>query len=569
MEITVKSEGKNSFSMTGETVETLKFARSSKTNPSNLGRDEHRTITLTGKIRSNAGDVPRDETISVSKWAMMSAAQLESYQKITASVMAAGQTITEYEFDNSFVLSYTEKFTDQSGVGTFSLVAREMKHSLPDVQFLASNSGTTVAVAAWPAFPDNSVAVFSTVSRTGQRSEDFSSVITFTGNDTVWTVINGSGATQSFEQMLNLGYRWEKVEPISRPRKVFPSIRGDVTIGSQMFYTRHLADVEIRGLNQRPTASNSGDQGNLPSVLPNHLAYLVDGACFVIEPEKFFADLGINEQDIFLGATRYVVPIGSNRIGVARARESGFMLKNVHVREVHNMLGDELGFDLRWDLQLLTAVITFRVIPPLLTGLFTPRLIKSPIGTARAGSFGLLGQPKKIIIHHTVGVEIPSRIPYHFVVDFNGTIHLGVDTTYRSGGTGQSENNDYSIQIAVLGNWDNRASGSVLPTNGSDGNMDDYQREALINLIADCLISFPSIPLTNRFNLPIEYMSHFANASRQNLNANYRRHREHGIKGHEDTLGSATRCPGVRLYNWCRDSFVSTAISRAGGYQPR
>jgi len=71
------------------------------------------------------------------------------------------------------------------------------------------------------------------------------------------------------------------------------------------------------------------------------------------------------------------------------------------------------------------------------------------------------------------------------------------------------------------------------------------------------------------------YITHIGNESyidddgnmkftdRQSLAENYRRHRELGIQGHEDALGEATVCPGVRFYRWCRDSIVNEAISRA------
>ena len=199
------------------------------------------------------------------------------------------------------------------------------------------------------------------------------------------------------------------------------------------------------------------------------------------------------------------------------------------------------------------------------TGIFTPRLTKQVEGSVRTGSFGALDEPRKIIIHHTVGNHVQVNIPYHFVIAFDGIVYLGVDTADISGGTGDRDNNRDSIQIAVLGNWDDRRS-AISPTNLNEDAMGIEQREALIDLIADCLTSFPSISRTNQFNLPLEHMNRFAMGSRQDaaFNSAYRRHRNPGIKGHEDALNSASRCPGVRLYNWCRDSFVADAIRRAG-----
>jgi len=359
MDITVKAEGANAFNVAGETVETLRFSRTTNIDPFDLWHDELRTISVTGKISADLGADPKDETINAIKWALVPATHPGAYQKISASVVAAGQAAGQYEFNKGFVLSYSERFTDQSGAGTFSLAVRELNPVPPSVK-VASASNVAMVAAAGPAFPDNSEAVFSTVSRTGQRSEDFRSKMTFTGDSTIWTVNDSDGTTLSYELMLNMGYRWEKVEPITRPRRLFPSVRGDVTIGSEMYYTRHLAGVEIRGTDQRMYSYNPGVRGVLPLAYPLYSAYLVGGSSYVIDPVSFFEGLGIRREDVRREAGRYVVPVGGRSIGVARVREAGFILENVLVRDVHSGLGAALGFDLAWEQQRRTAVVTLR-----------------------------------------------------------------------------------------------------------------------------------------------------------------------------------------------------------------
>ena len=65
--------------------------------------------------------------------------------------------------------------------------------------------------------------------------------------------------------------------------------------------------------------------------------------------------------------------------------------------------------------------------------------------------FGRLNPARRIIIHHTAGGSVPSNNPYHFAIATDGTIHFGVDTRDRSGGT--RFNNEDSIQIGVVGDF--------------------------------------------------------------------------------------------------------------------
>jgi len=178
---------------------------------------------------------------------------------------------------------------------------------------------------------------------------------------------------------------------------------------------------------------------------------------------------------------------------------------------------------------------------------FVPRLT-SPVGTPRVTTHGYLGSPRRIIIHHTTSNTVPpvSNNPYHFIVATNGTIHFGVNTTHRSGAT--SHNMDGSIMIAAAGNWHNPSS-----------SMSTAQSTALTRIIADCLISFPSIIRTNRFDLPQQYIS----AIGHTRPARFPRHTGQGIKGHDDGFNEATLCPGDHLYALCRDRLVPQAITLA------
>jgi len=118
---------------------------------------------------------------------------------------------------------------------------------------------------------------------------------------------------------------------------------------------------------------------------------LVGGSSYVTDPVSFFEGLGIRREDVRREAGSYVVPVGGRRIGVARVREAGFILENVLVRDVHSGLGAVLGFDLAWEQQRRTAVVTLRgEAPP-----SAPSLVPTPAPTP-APSPAFLTESQKV-----------------------------------------------------------------------------------------------------------------------------------------------------------------------------
>jgi hypothetical protein len=134
MAYTLKAEGANAFGLTEETVEALKFENTSPDDSNARARDTYQTITASGRIRSAADGDLKDSTITAAKWALVPAALPTAYQKITATAVAAGQTTRKYEFSQGFVVNYAEKFTDQAGVGTFTIKIRQKKDQLDQVK---------------------------------------------------------------------------------------------------------------------------------------------------------------------------------------------------------------------------------------------------------------------------------------------------------------------------------------------------------------------------------------------------------------------------------------------------
>jgi hypothetical protein len=134
MAYTMKAEGTNSFSLSDETIATLKYENSSSNDSNARARDTFQTLSATGRIRSAADGDLKDSTIAAAKWSLVPAVLPSAYQKITAVALAAGQTTRKYEFSQGFVMSYSEKFSDKSGVGNFAIKIRQKKDQLDQVK---------------------------------------------------------------------------------------------------------------------------------------------------------------------------------------------------------------------------------------------------------------------------------------------------------------------------------------------------------------------------------------------------------------------------------------------------
>ena len=420
------------------------------------------------------------------------------------------------------------------------------------------------------------------------------------GDDYRGFIIDECGETgiSSLLDMYEHGYRFADEELVLGERTRLERFLGTgLRFHRRKYYHRYLANVQVWSrtiTSNRDPATGFAIWTHGDDHYDDWYAYRDGDQIISRHPLELFEALGAinveSHEDTFY-LEKYDISINKVKI-------DGFTLPHVYVSEVGEklkfefyrrwvvlrepMIGNLHNIDFSKNLHDRWAIFDLvhpegvdplqPSIPasPIGTGVFTPNLT-SPVGETTLHTNTALqirmDFPQRIIIHHTVGSSMPSQRPYHFVVDLNGIVHYGRDTAYQGNGTWN--NNFRSIHIAVLGNWDDRAcrDTNIEPTNGATGLMGATQREALINIIADVLASFPTIPLINQFTLPAAHMVRFAQGDRNNpslVPESYHRHQNFGIKGHDDGTGEASRCPGVRLYNWLRDEWVSEAISRSG-----
>lgn len=130
----VKAEGSNSFDLTQETVETVKFVTNIPLDSNARAKDTGATFVITGKIRTAADGDLVDSTLKAAKWSLVPAESADAYQKVTVTTIAAGQIVREIIYPNAFVIDYAEHFDDETGLGTFTLTLRQKKDKLDQIQ---------------------------------------------------------------------------------------------------------------------------------------------------------------------------------------------------------------------------------------------------------------------------------------------------------------------------------------------------------------------------------------------------------------------------------------------------
>ncbi|TYQ14663.1 UNVERIFIED_CONTAM: DNA/RNA non-specific endonuclease [Acetivibrio alkalicellulosi] len=79
-----------------------------------------KSMTITGKIDTE------EETISLYKWALISANEPSCYKRVTIEQTQANQLIRKVTFDKAFVVDYSESYRKDEGIGVFTIYIRQM-----------------------------------------------------------------------------------------------------------------------------------------------------------------------------------------------------------------------------------------------------------------------------------------------------------------------------------------------------------------------------------------------------------------------------------------------------------
>ncbi len=90
-------------------------------------------IKAWGKIIPSIGSAEGEPSIGLHKWSVVPAERSDSYRDVSMDIISAGVVVRKLNFPNSFIVEYSEDFSDTSGNGTFYLHVRQKKDKIAAV----------------------------------------------------------------------------------------------------------------------------------------------------------------------------------------------------------------------------------------------------------------------------------------------------------------------------------------------------------------------------------------------------------------------------------------------------
>lgn len=99
------------------------------------------TLVVKGKILAAVGGEAADDTSKIARWALVPAESADCYRKVKIDVVSASQIVRQINLPNAFVIGYEEDFSDETGVGVFTLKLKQKKDKMADLKFEGGFSG--------------------------------------------------------------------------------------------------------------------------------------------------------------------------------------------------------------------------------------------------------------------------------------------------------------------------------------------------------------------------------------------------------------------------------------------
>lgn len=122
--VKINSSAVGTIELSDDTVDKIIFDTDTPNDSNDRSKDLAIGFTVIGKVRR--GLVVADDTLNLPKWAMVKP-DAKCYAEVTVTVTGpTGITIREITLPNAFVTTYSEKFVDNSGAGTFTLKVKEV-----------------------------------------------------------------------------------------------------------------------------------------------------------------------------------------------------------------------------------------------------------------------------------------------------------------------------------------------------------------------------------------------------------------------------------------------------------
>lgn len=130
MSLIVKVDGQESFEVSKECVQKVKFQTEIPLDSNARTKDVGCSLEITGKILVATDGDPFDSTRQLALWSMVPAEEASAYRQVTVEIVEAGLIERKYSFPRAFVVDYKEDYGNTDGIGTFRILIKQKKDKL-------------------------------------------------------------------------------------------------------------------------------------------------------------------------------------------------------------------------------------------------------------------------------------------------------------------------------------------------------------------------------------------------------------------------------------------------------
>lgn len=128
-------EGNETIQLGLNSIVDVKFASDIPKDSNARSTDLGSTMEIKGKILAAVGGEAADDTSKLARWALVPAENADCYRKVKVEVVSAGQIVRQVTYPNAFVVGYEEDFSDETGVGVFTLLVKQKKDKMATLSF--------------------------------------------------------------------------------------------------------------------------------------------------------------------------------------------------------------------------------------------------------------------------------------------------------------------------------------------------------------------------------------------------------------------------------------------------
>lgn len=137
----LKIEGNETINLNEASVTEVKFRADIPQDSNARSTDLGSTMVIKGKILTAVDGEAADDTSKITKWSLVPAENADCYRNVFIEVIAASQVIRQITFPNAFVIGYEEDFSDDTGIGVFTLLVKQKKDKMPVIKYEGGFSG--------------------------------------------------------------------------------------------------------------------------------------------------------------------------------------------------------------------------------------------------------------------------------------------------------------------------------------------------------------------------------------------------------------------------------------------